>query len=920
MPVSKFGISALVRTIESDDEVEDFDSGNMSDESDSEQQPQPKGKPTKQSAVETLERQHAAGQKHFFSEIEQSKADEDLEKESVLSIKNASLRQRIQNRAELIKARAEEAKNSIVDDDEIAKQVNLELMKKRNAKYGIDSDDSDSDSDDEFSRPPVDSDEEEEEKREAARMISERQAKAHADFQHMTAAAQAIADDEDDVKWGGIEDNDDDIEDALNQDVFATQTSVTTSDMSGENALTIVPSNMDFTDLRLSRQVIQGIKHMNFSKPTPIQSAAIPLALAGQDILANAVTGSGKTAAFVLPMIERLLHQTYRTHLIRAVIVTPTRELAEQIYKVVMGLAKYTDIRACCIVGGFSLQLQEVELRAGPDIVVCTPGRLIDHLANSKSVDLDSLEMLVLDEADRLLEMGFIDEVREIVNSCPRSRQTMLFSATLNNNVKDLIHLSLKDPKRISVDKSSSIVDTLTQEFVRLRNNSTLVREAIVLALCKRTFTSRTIVFCRTKLDAHRLLVLFGLCGLRAAELHGNLTQTQRLDALQMFKDSKVDFLICTDLASRGIDIKGVQTVINLHMPRELAQYVHRVGRTARAGTKGRSVSLVCEDERRLLRDIMKAARNVVKKREVPPEIVEKYTQKVSSLMSEVDVILNEEKAERELRIAERDLNKAENLIKHSAEIAARPARQWFQTNKEKEDARSQAALVSSQTITELKRLKKSSMEQEAEIKALEATVKKADDDDPLRGLSRAKKRRKMFSMETKKFAEETRVQLADNAAKEDAGEVGMSEKEKIQAKKTLSMLLHPERAAKAVKRKERREADAVKFDDNDGAGPQAFANAVRAERNQFFKDKARNFAQDTRGKKKASSLSENRRYMDKNSSEYLTGTELSGRGRYKESAEKFDRVIKRQSDMDNERRKPKGAGAFKSNKRFKRR
>lgn len=236
-------------------------------------------------------------------------------------------------------------------------------------------------------------------------------------------------------------------------------------------------------------------------------------------------------------------------------------------------LAKYTDASSCLVVGGMQIKDQEAQLRRRPDVVICTPGRMIDHVRNSHSIHMEGVEVLVLDEADRLLELGFKDEVQTLVQECPPGRQTMLFSATMTTSVNSLIELSLNRPVRLKADVLFDMSKQLIQEFVRVKKSREDDREAILLALCTRTFTTRTIVFFEQKWKCHRAMIVFGLAGLKAAELHGNLTQLQRLQALEDFKDEKVDLLLCTDLAGRGIDIQGVEAVINYEMPKDLTNY-----------------------------------------------------------------------------------------------------------------------------------------------------------------------------------------------------------------------------------------------------------------------------------------------------------------------------------------------------------
>ncbi|XP_028760280.1 DEAD-box ATP-dependent RNA helicase 28 [Neltuma alba] len=439
-----------------------------------------------------------------------------------------------------------------------------------------------------------------------------------------------------------------------------------------------------FMELNLSRPLLRACEALGYVKPTPIQAACIPLALTGRDICGSAITGSGKTAAFSLPTLERLLYRPKRVQAIRVLILTPTRELAVQVHSMIEKLAQFTDIRCCLVVGGLSTKVQEAALRSMPDIVVATPGRMIDHLRNSMSVDLDDLAVLILDEADRLLELGFSAEIHELVRLCPKKRQTMLFSATMTEEVDELIKLSLTKPLRLSADPSAKRPATLTEEVVRIRRMREANQEGVLLALCCKTFTSKVIIFSGTKQAAHRLKIIFGLAGLKAAELHGNLTQAQRLEALDQFRKEQVDFLIATDVAARGLDIIGVQTVINFACPRDLTSYVHRVGRTARAGREGYAVTFVTDNDRSLLKAIAKRVGSKLKSRIVAEQSVIKWSQTIEQMEDEIALIVEEEREERALRKAEMEATKAENMIEHREEIYSRPKRTWFMTGQEK--------------------------------------------------------------------------------------------------------------------------------------------------------------------------------------------------------------------------------------------
>eukprot|EP00937_MAST-01D_sp_MAST-1D-sp2_P006195 g6195.t1 len=375
-----------------------------------------------------------------------------------------------------------------------------------------------------------------------------------------------------------------------------------------------------FQALHLSRPLLRAVGELGFAKPTPVQAKTIPVALAGKDLCASAQTGSGKTAAFLLPTLERLLFRPRRVAATRVLVITPTRELATQIHAMLAQLAKYTGVTSCCVVGGVAMRPQERELRRHPDIVLCTPGRMIDHLHNTVSVGLDEVEVLILDEADRLLEMGFAEEVEQLAK------------------------LSLNRPVRLSADVMFNTARHLVQEFVRVRKSREAEREAILLALCKRTFKSKTIVFFEHKWQAHRMMLVFGLSGLRAAELHGNLSQLQRLQSLQQFKDGGADLLLCTDLASRGIDIKGVECVINFEMPKDLTVYTHRVGRTARAGTRGRAVTLTGESRRHLMKQVAAHCTGLAKSRTVPAHVIEHWVERIEQLEPAVEDILTQER------------------------------------------------------------------------------------------------------------------------------------------------------------------------------------------------------------------------------------------------------------------------------------
>ena len=446
-----------------------------------------------------------------------------------------------------------------------------------------------------------------------------------------------------------------------------------------------------FQSMSLSRPILRGLAALNFADPTPIQARTIPLALLGKDIVGGAVTGSGKTAAFVVPILERLLYRPRTRPTTRVAILVPTRELAVQCVGVARRLAAHTDIAFATLVGGLSLREQEAALRARPDVVVATPGRFIDHVRNSAGFTVESLEILVLDEADRMLDDGFADELNEILTSIPRSRQTMLFSATMTDRVDCLVRMGLNRPARVLVDARAQTVATLTQEFVRLRPGREDRRLAHVLHLCATAYPARVIVFFRQKKVVHRARVLFALLGFKAAELHGSITQEQRLHAVEAFRAGTVTHLLATDVAARGLDIRGVDAVLNAEAPQTHDLYLHRVGRTARAGRKGRACTLAAEPDRRVVKQAVKAARAQnarVVNRKIDAKDVDAWDRKISALDDEVEAVLREEKEEKALGRAEMELKRGENLVEHEREIMSRPKRTWFESETDKRKAK----------------------------------------------------------------------------------------------------------------------------------------------------------------------------------------------------------------------------------------
>ncbi|MBB1647346.1 ATP-dependent RNA helicase RhlE [compost metagenome] len=361
---------------------------------------------------------------------------------------------------------------------------------------------------------------------------------------------------------------------------------------------------MEFKQLSLIAPLLKAITETGYTHPTAIQQKAIPIVLQGNDLIGCAQTGTGKTAAFALPLLQRLEETKTLGKLvpIRALILTPTRELAIQIGDNINLYRKYLKLNYCTIFGGVSQEKQVKEIKKGVDILVATPGRLLD-LMNQKIVSLDKIEILILDEADNMLDMGFIHDIKKILTKVPSKRQTLFFSATMPPNIRKFAHGILHKPVEVDVTPVSSTAEKVNQSVFFVEKKEKI---RLLTSILKKLKHERTIVFSRTKHGADKIVKLLAKNGLRAAAIHGNKSQNARQKALGEFKDSHLKILIATDIAARGIDIEQLPLVINYDLPNVPETYVHRIGRTGRAGQEGKAISFCDVEERPYLADIEK--------------------------------------------------------------------------------------------------------------------------------------------------------------------------------------------------------------------------------------------------------------------------------------------------------------------------
>jgi len=368
---------------------------------------------------------------------------------------------------------------------------------------------------------------------------------------------------------------------------------------------------MHFTDLGLSDPILQSVASQGYEQPSPIQAQAIPAIIKGKDVMGAAQTGTGKTAGFTLPILHRLSNgEAARANQVRALILTPTRELAAQVGDSVATYGANLSLKSAVVFGGVKINPQMMKLRQGVDILVATPGRLLD-LYNQNAVRFKQLEVLVLDEADRMLDMGFIHDIKKILALLPKQRQNLMFSATFSDSIRKLAKGLVNNPVEISVTPRNSTVKAVQQVVIPVDKAK---KSALLTHLIKQHKWQQVLVFSRTKHGANRLTRHLEGKGIKALPIHGNKSQSARTKALAEFKQNKITVLVATDIAARGLDINQLPHVVNFDLPNVAEDYVHRIGRTGRAGAKGHAVSLVCADEIKQLRDIENLIKQIIKR------------------------------------------------------------------------------------------------------------------------------------------------------------------------------------------------------------------------------------------------------------------------------------------------------------------
>jgi ATP-dependent RNA helicase RhlE len=403
---------------------------------------------------------------------------------------------------------------------------------------------------------------------------------------------------------------------------LATSTDIAATDAAPESAAS-------FDQFGLHPNLLTAIAATGYTTPTPIQTQAIPVIINGRDVMGAAQTGTGKTAAFTLPILHRLMATANTSasparHPVRALILAPTRELADQVAENVKRYSKFSPLRAAVVFGGVDIGPQREAVRRGCEVLIATPGRLLDHI-EQKNINLGQVSTFVLDEADRMLDMGFLPDLERIIRLLPKQRQNLLFSATFSNDIRKLARTYLTEPVEIETAGRNAIADTLTQVAYQMTSES---KRAAVVHLVKSRGLKQVIVFSNTKIGTARLARLLEKDGVRAESIHGDKTQGDRMKALEAFKAGELEVLVATDVAARGLDVAGIPCVINYDLPYNAEDYVHRIGRTGRAGAKGEAIALFTAEEERLLLDVEKLIKTTIPRGvlDIPASITEVRT------------------------------------------------------------------------------------------------------------------------------------------------------------------------------------------------------------------------------------------------------------------------------------------------------
>jgi superfamily II DNA/RNA helicase len=374
-----------------------------------------------------------------------------------------------------------------------------------------------------------------------------------------------------------------------------------------------------FTDFGLAEPILRAVTELGYREPTPIQAQAIPIVLQGRDVMGAAQTGTGKTAGFALPILQLLMPKANASasparHPVRSLIIAPTRELADQIYVNVAAYAKHTNLKSAVVFGGVDIKPQLAAMRAGCEVLIATPGRLLDHV-EQRTVNLSQVEIFVMDEADRMLDMGFLPDIQRIINLLPAKRQNLMFSATFSNEIRKLAESFLREPVSVEVARRNAAAENVEQKVYRV--GSTDAKRAAVAKLVRDNALAQVIVFTNTKIGAGRLARQLEKDGLNANAIHGDKSQQERLATLEAFKRGEIVVLVATDVAARGLDIVELPAVINYDLPYSPEDYIHRIGRTGRAGASGIALSLMTGEDERLLAEIEKLI-----KRKLPVEVL----------------------------------------------------------------------------------------------------------------------------------------------------------------------------------------------------------------------------------------------------------------------------------------------------------